>query len=73
MLYTNLTRQFGAEIELNRLVTPGWPYADVPEGTQNVAQIVVDKLSELVEVKKYGHTHHNTQWVIKPDSSCGRN
>jgi Putative amidoligase enzyme len=71
MLSASQTRRFGVEIELNRLRVSGWNYPDVPEGMYNIGQIVVDKLGELVEVKKYGHTHHNNQWVLKPDSSCG--
>jgi hypothetical protein len=71
MLTATSTRRFGVEIELNRLQTVGWDKPDIPEGMYEVGQIVVDKLGELVEIKKYGHTHHNNNWVLKPDSSCG--
>ncbi len=77
MLEAKSVRRFGAEIELNCLKVksePGCPWvvrADDGDGIYHVGQLVVNTLGEGVQVKKYGQTHNNDCWVLKPDSSCG--
>ncbi len=63
-------RRFGVEIELN--ATDGCSKSeDLPEGIYYVGNLVNKTLKKSVEIDKWGHTHHNNIWTIKPDSSCG--
>jgi hypothetical protein len=65
-------RRFGAEIEINALDGRSRPPGEkLPDGIFYISQMLASKLQSRVEVAKWHHTHHNTGWVVKPDSSCG--
>lgn len=71
----NYLRRFGAEIEINAFDLRNRPvgHADgkLPDGIHYVANLVRKSLQKSVKVHKWSYDHNNTDWVIKPDSSCG--
>lgn len=69
-------RQYGVEIELNAFDGRDFKHnplqkGELPEGIDYVAQKLLGVLDDEVEIHKWHLTHHNTAWVLKPDSSCG--
>lgn len=74
-LNLNYLRRFGAEIEINSFDLRNRPvgYADgkLPDGIHNVALLLRKKLNKGVKVHKWSYDHNNTDWILKPDSSCG--
>jgi hypothetical protein len=42
-----------------------------PEGIEEVAMVLRDKLKTHVQICGWQNTHDNEGWIIKPDSSCG--
>jgi len=67
------TRPFGTEIELNALDGRDSPEVDgkLPEGIDHVGNLVAQYTKSYIEIRKWGPTHHNSFWVVKPDGSCG--
>ena len=77
-------RRFGAEIEINSMDGRNKPSHDgeLPNGSQYIGNVIASLVPAVtsnaefmpkgqVELSKWGHTHHNNIWVVKPDSSCG--
>jgi len=57
----NTKRRFGVEIELNRHLSQ-----------QGLREVVGDVVGyDNTAIHGWGYTCNNTQWIIKPDSSCG--
>lgn len=72
----NYGRRFGVEIELNAFDGRDFKKyplnkGEFPEGSEYIGQAITKLLAKRVEICKWHHTHDNTSWVIKPDSSCG--
>ena len=74
-LNLNYLRRFGAEIEINafdmRNRPAGHSEGRLPEGIHQVALTLGRKVNGGVRVHKWSYDHNNTEWVVKPDSSCG--
>lgn len=65
-------RRFGVEIEINALDERACPASGtMPNGIFKVAEAVRKATGAAVIVHKVGHDHHNADWVVKPDGSCG--
>jgi hypothetical protein len=70
------TNKFGVEIELNSIDNRDF-YSDplgkneIPKGSEEIALLLNNNLNLNVEIRKYGSTDNNKNWVIKPDRSCG--
>jgi hypothetical protein len=66
-------RRFGIELEynafdnLNRSVSEN----DLPYGIYFHAEQIKKALRRNVEVNKWHYTNNNSNWVLKPDASCG--
>jgi len=67
------TRRFGVELELNSFDGENRPpKGDQPKGIGEIAQIVAKAApADGCEIRAWEHTHNNSCWVAKPDSSCG--
>lgn len=67
------TRRWGVEIEVNALDGRDHPEVEgaQPDGIQLVANVVARSLNTRCEIHKWGPTHGNNVWAIKPDGSCG--
>lgn len=70
------SRKFGVELELNSLDRRDFKEnplkkGELPLGAKFVAEIVSNAIGVSVDVNKWGLTHDNQNWVVKPDSSCG--
>ena len=68
-------RKFGVEIELNSFDKRDFkvnPLAmnEFPKGMDYIANLIRN-LNKSVSSTGWQHTHNNTNWVCKPDSSCG--
>lgn len=75
MISFNSLRRFGCELEFNSFDNRNFylqPLAksENPEGVYKFGELI-SKLNFPVRIDKYHHTHNNTQWIIKPDRSCG--
>lgn len=68
-------RRYGIELELNAFDSRnrpiGYENGRLPEGTHYIGNLVQKTIGENVLVHKWGNDHHNSQWIIKPDASCG--
>ena len=69
-------RRFGVEIELNAFDNRDFRKnplrkGELPEGIHYIANAIAKLLDTQVDITKWGHTHNNNNWVLKPDSSCG--
>ena len=66
-------RRFGVELELNSFDGQNRPTkGEQPVGIYDIAEIVAKGSPEAgCEVRAWEHTHNNTRWIAKPDSSCG--
>lgn len=76
MLTFDYNRRFGVEIELNSLDDRDfkkYPLSprELPLGVEYVGNLISKTTNNPVEIEKYGNTHNNNAWIIKPDSSCG--
>ena len=71
----NCLRRFGAEIEINSFDFRNRPIGNIerkmPEGTHYVANLVQKASGSIVEIHKWAYDHNNSNWIVKPDSSCG--
>ncbi len=72
----NSNRRLGVEIELNSFDNRDFKKkplmrGEFPEGVNYIANLIFNKLKLAVKVTKWGATHDNETWVVKPDSSCG--
>jgi hypothetical protein len=71
----NNLRRFGAEIEINAFDFRNRPLGHndgiLPEGTYYVANLVQKSSEKIVKIHKWAYDHNNSDWIIKPDSSCG--
>lgn len=71
-------RRFGVEIEVNAFDGRDFQQnplrkGELPEGIHYLGTLISKLLgaSAGVEICKWHHTHNNSNWVLKPDSSCG--
>jgi hypothetical protein len=66
-------RRFGVEIELNAFDLLSKPLNDklLPKGIEEVACKISKTLCTNVVVTKWQNDHNNSNWGVKPDSSCG--
>ena len=71
-------RRFGTEMEYNSFdnrdfqTTPlNSGRSEMPKGIDTIAQIVHAGTGNNVSIKGWHLTHNNSDWVIKPDRSCG--
>lgn len=69
-------RRFGVEIELNAFDNRDFRKfplrkGELPEGIHYVGNLITKMLGTPADICKWGHTHNNNHWVLKPDSSCG--
>lgn len=70
--FSKYLRRYGVELEVNS--TDGICKRSTegpPTGIDYVASIVSEVLADSVEVMRWGHTNHNSNWVVKSDASCG--
>lgn len=72
----NYDRRYGVEMELNSFDLRDFRdfplgKSENPLGMEEIANLVRESTGNSVAIKAYSHTHGNTEWVIKPDSSCG--
>ena len=68
-------RRFGAEIEINSFDGLNRPTnyleGQLPNGIYHVGNLVKKTINKNVTIHKWGNDHHNENWIIKPDASCG--
>lgn len=69
-------RRFGVEMEFcstdNRdFKRHPLQRGELPEGSEYIAQLLMEKLKTTVEIARWHNTHHNVKWIVKPDRSCG--
>jgi hypothetical protein len=68
-------RRFGIEIEVNPLTgivrRPDCSLLQIPVGSDYVANIIQEVCKEQVEIMGWDYIHNNSNWVVKPDNSCG--
>lgn len=68
-------RRYGAEIEVNAFDKRSRPVnhasGELPDGTHAIAGIVRRSSKRSVTIHRWSYDHNNSQWIIKPDSSCG--
>jgi len=74
----NSTRRFGVELEINSFDRRNFKLypldkitKELPEGIDEVGDLVARAVGENVAIKTWHSTHNNTGWIVKPDSSCG--
>lgn len=72
--YSN--RKFGIELEVCSYDDRDFKEVrlagnEMPLGIDDVALTIMKGTCEQVIINKWHLTHNNTQWVLKPDSSCG--
>jgi hypothetical protein len=71
----NCLRRFGSEIEINAFDFRNRPVGHnegrMPEGTHYIANLVQKSSGKIVKIHKWSYDHNNSNWIIKPDSSCG--
>lgn len=68
-----LPRRFGVEIEYNSFdkSSRSVDANNLPNGIYFFADTIKYKLNKNVDIHKWEHTNNNSNWVVKPDSSCG--
>lgn len=66
-------RRFGVELEVNTSngVVRRPNSGEIPRGSDKVAQIVSKAAGRRVTIQGWDHIHNNSNWIIKPDNSCG--
>lgn len=70
-----MPNKFGIEIEFNSfdnrdfLLNP-LSYGDLPQGINEFASII-RSLGQEVDVQNWQYNHNNSNWICKPDASCG--
>lgn len=66
-------RRFGVEIEINAFDLLSKPLNEkvLPNGIEFIACEINESIKEHVVITKWQNDHYNTNWGIKPDSSCG--
>lgn len=66
-------RRYGVELEINAFDGKSRPGPDdkSPKGIAEVGDIIVRRTGHGVKITKWGHTHNNDFYVVKPDGSCG--
>lgn len=66
-------RRFGVEAEINAFDGKSRPddRKTPPAGIVEVADLMVSRMGQTVNVTKWMATHNNNCYVIKPDGSCG--
>lgn len=67
--------KFGVEIEINSFdnrdfVSNPLKRGEIPNGINEVFDLIY-KLDLKVEIQNWGYNHNNSQWICKPDASCG--
>jgi hypothetical protein len=70
----NSNRRFGVELEVNAFDGKNRPSGgekEKPVGTDYIVTLVKRHTDDDVQWRIYEHTHDNSCWVVKPDSSCG--
>ena len=72
----NSGRKFGVELEVCAYDDRDFKEFrlgnnEMPIGIDDVALTIMRSTLDKVVINKWHLTHNNTQWVIKPDSSCG--
>ena len=75
VLVLNYVRRFGVELELNAFDNRNRPLnyesGKLPDGIYYVGNLVQKTTQSDVTIHKWGNDHHNENWIIKPDASCG--
>lgn len=70
-----ISRRFGVEIELNtsdgNIKKIEKIKKQIPLGSDVVACIIKKILCNHVKIQSWGYNNNNSNWIIKPDSSCG--
>lgn len=67
-----LLRRYGIEIEINAFDMLNRPASSkVPAGIYDVACLIHEALQKNVTIHKWSNDHYNTNWILKPDGSCG--
>lgn len=68
-------RRFGVEIELNtsdgNIKKIEKFKKQIPLGSDIVASIIKKSVDNHVKIQSWGYNNNNTDWIVKPDSSCG--
>ena len=69
-------RRFGVEIELNSFDNRDFKISplgldEIPEGAEEVAEIIADVTKAPVNIIKWNYTNNNEEWIVKYDSTCG--
>lgn len=74
-LSLNSIRRFGVELEINAFDNRNRPLnhesGKLPDGIYYVGNLVQKTTDDNVTIHKWGNDHHNQDWIIKPDASCG--
>ena len=74
----NSNRPFGVEFEINSFDNRDFiknplnrKLRELPLGIYEVGDLILQELNEKVFISSWTHTHDNTAWIVKTDSSCG--
>jgi hypothetical protein len=72
-MFANCYRRFGIELEYNAFDNQSRSRSenDLPSGIYDLALYLKEASNTNIEVSKWSYTNNNSNWVLKPDSSCG--
>lgn len=67
------SRRIGVELEYNSFdkLSRSNDVNNLPHGIYYFGQKISEKLKKNVEINKWHQTNNNSNWLVKPDSSCG--
>lgn len=76
MHFFNQFRRWGVEVELqseDQRDFRSFPLRDgeLPAGCNQIACLIHKITGKSVDIREWDHNHNNTNWIVKPDSSCG--
>ena len=66
-------RRFGVEAEVNAFDGKSRPddRNALPDGIRQVGDLMMKSMGQAVKITRWGATHNNNRYVVKPDGSCG--
>jgi hypothetical protein len=71
-------RRFGVEMEMNSLDKRDFQIHPLdsskhesPKGIDYIANLILKETGYSVSVERWHPTHNNSEWILKPDRSCG--
>lgn len=72
-MYKTCSRRIGVELEYNTFdrLSRSNSENNLPNGIYIFGDIIKNTLGKVVDINKWHQTNNNTNWIVKPDSSCG--